>query len=349
MLKGMIRRLAIVAALVFAGFAFPMPDAKPALDNAGDAKGPHASAPAPRTFLLAVGKARAADPARQQERAAVAVRIVADAARQFQPAIIVDALAENVMTREQFRRGEVEAKVHGAVFRQRLQQLAQAATAQDTVIIYTHTHGTRGGPDASRPPGGLLLDPAWRRPETRGVLTWDEYAELLLDIPAKNVVVLTMACYSGGLAEHLDSPQVRERWEGRRQWEGRNLVVLTSQNKDLPSPPIMKGGELVNPFTYAVAEAFAGKADGFALASGEPDKHQAKDGNLTVGEFIDFVLFTAPNAVSENARRENNAEPQVLGSFNREDVLLARRGGGAMARPMALPHSASDGRNQNDD
>jgi hypothetical protein len=40
----------------------------------------------------------------------------------------------------------------------------------------------------------------------------------------------------------------------------RILVELTSQSKDLMSSPIVKSGELVNPFTCAVAESFAGKA-----------------------------------------------------------------------------------------
>ena len=32
-----------------------------------------------------------------------------------------------------------------------------------------------------------------------------------------NVVVLTMSCFSGALVEHLDSPQVRQGWQDRRQ------------------------------------------------------------------------------------------------------------------------------------
>ncbi len=279
----------------------------------------------PRTILLAVGKGRAADPAKQQERATVAVRKVTDAARQFQPTVLVEARAETVMTREQFWRGEVEAKVNGAIVRNQLQQLAQTVTTQDTVILYTHSHGFKGGRDASQPPGGMVFDPGTRRPETRGIFPWDEYAELILKIPAKNVVVLTMACYSGGLVERFDSPQVRDRWIDRRRKEGRNLIILTSQNKDLMSPPIVKGGELINPFTYAVAEAFAGKADGFALVDGKPHDYRP-DGRLTAGELVDFILYATENTSSEAPQRRNTARPQCTGSYSRDEVLLTSAG-----------------------
>ena len=282
---------------------------------------------ASRTFFLALGKSKAADPPQQQERAIVAVRKVTNAAKQFQPSIIVEALTEDVMTRKQLWRGEVEVKVNGAIFQKRLQQFAQTVGSQDTVIIYTHSHGTRDGSDTSQPLGGILLDPGPRRPESRAIFPWDEYAELILNIPAKNVMVLTMSCFSGGLAEHFNSPDVRNRWNDRRRSHGRNFIVLTSQNSDLLSPPIVKGGELINPFTYAVAEAFAGKADGFELVGGKPERSRRKDGKLTIGELIDFILYTTENTSSETPQRRNIAKPQLTGSFDRKDVLLVNAGG----------------------
>lgn len=110
----------------------------------------------PKTRLLAVGKSKAADPARQQERAADAVRKVTDAAKEFQPDIAIDSMSETIMTKEQFWRGEVEAKVNGAIFTKRLQELARTATAQDTVILYTHSHGSNRSPDSSKPPPALF-------------------------------------------------------------------------------------------------------------------------------------------------------------------------------------------------
>ena len=154
-----------------------------------------------------------------------------------------------------------------------------------------------------------------------GPILWDEYVDRILEIPAKNVVVLTMACFSGGLVEYMNSPQVSKRWKDRQQKEGRNLIVLTSQCKDELSSPIMKDGRLVNPFTYAVTKMFAGGADGFQLSHGQPDTRGRKDGKLTVGELIDYTLYTTEHTPSEHVRRKNEAKPQVTGSYDRTSIL----------------------------
>jgi len=277
------------------------------------------SKPASQTFLLAMGKGRPVDPAVQQERAIDAVEKVTGAASSFQPSIHARSLAEAVMTQEAFRRGEVEATVNGAVFHEQLRWLTENASSEYTVIIYTHTHGIESGKAAPNHPGGIVLDPG-----RRGTLPWDDYAELVLAIPARNVVVLTMACYSGGLIDAFNQAEIRQRWQDRRQVEGRNLIVLTSQNRELMSPPIVKNRELINPFTYALAEALSGKADGFTIEEGRPRVDGVADGSLTAGELIDFVLHTTGNTRSEAAVRPNVAEPQVTGSFDRNDILLRR-------------------------
>jgi hypothetical protein len=257
-----------------------------------------------------------------QERGATAVRRIAAGARNFQPGVIVDALAENIMTKEQYRRGEVREKVTRTIFKKRLKHLSATTTAEDTVVIYTHSHGYRNGFEKSQPLGGIVMDLPVRRTGHSGALLWDEYAGLLLDIPAKNVLVLTMSCFSGGLVEYLNSPQVKKHWAGRRRKQGRNFIVLTSQNKELKSPPILKDGEVINPFTYAVANALAGEADGFNLVNGKPAEPRRKDGVLTMGEIVDYILYTTQNTVSEAARHRNIARPQLTGSFDREDVLI---------------------------
>ncbi len=311
--------LAIVAGLLFFScHPTELPAQKvPAI--ADDAKTPQTSKS--KTYFLVVGKAKITDPARMQEKAAASVAMVADAAGKFRPGIVVDAVAESVMTKEQYQRGEAREKVTGAIFKERLTRLATDTTPQDTVVIYTHSHGRKNGFEESQPLGGIVMDLPVRRTKHRGAFLWDEYVDLLLKIPAKNVVVLTMSCYSGGLVEHLNSLQVRDRWKDRRQKQGRSLIVLTSQNKDLQSPPIVRNGEVINPFTYAVAKMLAGEADGFNLVRGKPAKPPHKDGILTVGEMIDYVLYTTEHTISEQARLKNIAKPQLTGSFNREDVL----------------------------
>jgi hypothetical protein len=293
---------------------------------AADEGNPNAAAAAvpAKTRFLILGKCKVADPPQQQKRGIFAVRRVAKAARSAEREAQVDALVDDVMTIPQYRRGQATETVTGKVFRERLRQLKETATPQDTVIIYTHSHGRQNGFETSQPHGGLVMDLPVRQTEHAGALLWDEYAERLLEIPAKNVVVLTMACFAGGLVDYLDSPEVRERWKDRRAKEGRNLIVLTSQNASLTSDPIVRNGELINPFTDAVVRTLEGEADGFALADGKPIRGTPADGHLSVGEFIDSVLFTTEHTVSESAQRRNTARPQVTGSFDRDDVLFPR-------------------------
>ena len=321
MVKNTNKILLVVTWLILRNFQSTQLAAQEVPDVAGDGRSPHSSKSTPTTYFLLVGKGKVADPTKQQERGKVAVSRVADAVRDSRPGIVVDAIAESVMTKEQYLREGAREKVTGAIFKERLEQLAATVTPEDTVVIYTHSHGRKNGFEESQPLGGIVMDLPVRQPKHRGTLLWDEYVDLLLKIPAKNVAVLTMSCFSGGLVEYLNSPQVKDQWKDRREKEGRTLIILTSQNKDLPSGPIVKDGEVINPFTYAVAKALSGEADGFNLLGGNPKKSRKKDGKLAVGEMIDFVLHTTENTVSEVPRRGNNAKPKLTGSFDRGDVL----------------------------
>lgn len=276
----------------------------------------------PMTRFLIVGKGKVADPQELQKREVEAVERIAKAASKIQSGSAIDALAENVMTIQQYRRGTVKELVTGDIFRERLQRLVDTAKPQDTVVIYTHSHGCRNGFEPSQPLGGIIVDLPIKQLPHGGTMLWDEYTDLLLRIPAKNVVVLTMSCFSGGFVEFLNSKDVRDRWKDRRVKEGRNFIVLTSQNNSLTSDPILKGSEVVNPFTYAVDKAFNGEADGFVLAGGKPTDEIQTDGKLSVGEMIDFILYTTENTTSERTRLKNTAKPKSTGSFNRDDVLF---------------------------
>ncbi len=299
----------ILALLLPAGFFFAGPAA------ADDAR---AVTSGPRTILLAVGKALPVDPERKQEVGRAAVTKIAEAAAAAQPEMLVKTFIDPVITRRQFRLGTVEEKVSRAVFCEQLKWLARTATPEDTVILYTHSHGRKAGFETSQPLGGIVLDPPVRGGPHGGAVLWDEYAELILAIPAKNVLVLTMSCFSGGLVDYLNTPAIKARWEDRREKEGRNLIVLTSQNASLTSNPIAKAGQVINPFTFAVIGMFAGRADGVALS---PSESTGPDGKLTAGEIIDYVLDTTRTVTSDQPRLENTALPQLTGSFDRGDVM----------------------------
>ena len=295
--------------------------------NQKDAE-PTTSNPEMTTRFLIVGKGKVADPVELQKREVEAAERIAKAASRIQPGVVIDSVAENVMTMQQYRRGEVKELVTGDVFRERLQRLIETAKPQDTVVIYTHSHGCRNGFEQSQPLGGIVIDLPIKRLPHGGTMLWDEYADLLLRIPAKNVIVLTMSCFSGGFVEYLNSKEVQDRWKDRRVKEGRNFIVLTSQNDSLTSDPVMKGKEIVNPFTYAVAKAFDGDADGFVLEDGKPTVALRKDSRLSVGELIDFVLYTTKYTSSDGIRLKNTANPKTTGSLDRDDSLfeIVRRG-----------------------
>ena len=155
---------------------------------AADEGNPNAAAAAvpAKTRFLILGKSKVADPPQQQQRGIVAVRRVAKAARSAEREAQLDALVDDVMTIPQYRRGQATETVTGKVFRERLRQLKETATPHDTVIIYTHSHGRQNGFETSQPHGGLVMDLPVRQTEHAGAVLWDEYAERLLEIPAKN-------------------------------------------------------------------------------------------------------------------------------------------------------------------
>lgn len=269
--------------------------------------------------LLAVAKAKVLDPVDMQQRAPDAIRRVETAVRAIEAKTVVKTLIEPVRTINQYRAGQGREVVTGEAFRKELKTLIDTATANDTVVIYTHSHGLRDGFEDVQPLGGMVLDLPVRRPPHAGVFLWDEYAELILRIPAKNVVVLTMSCYSGALINHLNSPALAKKWKDREA-TGRNFVVMTSQNDVLKSEPIRIDNQMLNPFTYAVERALGGFADGFVTQEGKP-ADASKDGKLQLGEVIDYVLHATEHTPSDSILPLNTSKPQVTGSYKRDAVL----------------------------
>ena len=269
--------------------------------------------------LLAVAKAKVLDPVDMQQRAPDAIRRVETAVRSIDAKSVVKTLIEPVRTINQYRAGQGREVVTGEAFRNELKTLIDTASVNDTVVIYTHSHGLRNGFEDVQPLGGMVLDLPVRRPPHAGVFLWDEYADLILRIPAKNVVVLTMSCFSGALIKHLNTPGMAKKWKDREQ-TGRNFVVMTSQNDVLKSEPIRIGNQMLNPFTYAVERALGGFADGFVASQGKPSD-SSKDGKLQLGEVIDYVLHATEQTPSDSILPVNTSKPQVTGSYKRDAVI----------------------------
>jgi len=183
-------------------------------------------------------------------------------------------------------------KVRIADVKAKLADLREKVRGQDTVVIYTHSHGI---------PPGLGID--WGASD-RSLISfkWDEYAEAIVNLPAKNVIILTMSCHSGYLAESMK--KIAHKWQGTRKANGRSLIVLTAVSTEQLSKPTdqnLKTG-IGNPFNYAVRTALKGAADG--AVDGQ------KDGKTSFDELVKYILKTA-----KEKSKDQYAEPQFAGEY----------------------------------
>jgi hypothetical protein len=278
-----------------------------------------------KIHLIAIGKSRIYDPPAQQQRALAAVRLVTQSAMNFNNKIKVETLTEKITHPDSNALGKHNRQVNTELFKSKLIDLHSTVGSNDTVIIYTHTHGIKTIKNrAVQRAGGMILNPGKNKSERGTVFSWTEFADLVLKIPAKKVIVLTMACYSGGLVKYFDTPEVKKLWQNRLTKEHREFIAISSQNSELMSMPIVKNGRLINPFTLALSDALSGKADGFKIVNKTPitDK-STKDSKISAGELIDFILYFTENTASEAAgRRKNNADPKITGCYDRSSIIL---------------------------
>lgn len=298
-------RGAIPLAVCLAGLA--------GLAEAGSPERGPPAAKAPQFHLFAFGKAMPTDPSPQLQRAWDAVEGVR---QRIEPL----GFSCRIFCEPGRSGGATNASAEPQVTRKRildeLDALRRDLGSNDTVVIYSHTHGVKS---RGARPGGLLLDvpdPAKGRPV---LLDWREYADRLLQLPARTVVVLTMACHSGGLVKCLNEDEdARRLWQSRRD-QGRDFLVLTSQNDHSLSNPRRIDGRFINPFTHALIEALGGKADGFGSTK--------RDGRVSLGELAGYVpvetrRHTAP------ADKANDPDPQTAGSFSPDRILGVPGSGG---------------------
>lgn len=253
-------------------------------------------------YFFGFAKAAIDDPTVQQQRA-VDANLRVSSALALWNRFKLDVLSEIVTN------APAQLIVDKNVVTARLNSYAGSLKPSDTLVIYSHSHGldNRLAPDGSTREGGLLVGVE----QGIGKMTWSEYAEHLLSLPAKNVIVFTMACYSGNLIEVLNTTAFKARWENRRK-EGRSFVVITAQNSDLLSGPANINGTMINALPYAVEQAFAGRADGHR----DEFVQGALDGRLTLGELVYYTLHT-----SRTAGVGNTNDSKMTGSFDPSYVL----------------------------
>ncbi len=259
-----------------------------------------------RSHFFAFNKAMPKDPLPLQRRGVVAIERI-NAAVDVADSFLLHSIIEPVMTEDEYYNDSPEMKVSQKIIFDELEKYAKNVSSWDTLIIYSHTHGLKNEFIPEEPWGGLRLDapPRNRRPlPHRGVTIWPQYAEQLLAIEAKTVIVMIMSCFAGGFIDYL--MEIEDQWNNRAD-EGKNFIVITSQNNALPSGPVMIEGEFINPFTYAVEQALLGHPDG--AITGE------KDGFVSLEEWAQYIMETT-------SLNDPRALPQMIGSYHPDQILF---------------------------
>jgi hypothetical protein len=174
-----------------------------------------------------------------------------------------------------------------------LEIASKAAGPDGTLIVYTHSHGFKNNPKRM---GGLALG----NNKEEGILPWGTYAKILANLENKNIIVLTMACFSGNLIEALNSKGIKPKWAEK------NFLVMTSQDSLQASKPISINSTLINPFTYSIISLL-----------NNPNFQK-----LEIQEFARKVIEKTKNTKSDNPRFINTANPQLTGNYKRGDLLF---------------------------
>jgi len=218
--------------------------------------------------ILVFGDAAPNNPPRQQALMERSVKLVADAFS------VHGFEVDLIPTRE----------LNARLVRERLAQYARTLTTNDTFILYSHSHGG---------PRGTFF------------ANWTEFANAILALPARDVVIFAMSCNSGNLTDTLN--RRKAEWAGRSK-SGRSLVVLTPVSATQRCGPSPEPG-VGNPFNYAVTTATQGAADGFR--GGETNGH------IEMKELIDYVLGT-----THDKSRGRSHSPQFTGEYPADTVFL---------------------------
>lgn len=302
------------------------------------------STSASRLKVFSFSKAKFDDAVGQQQRAAEATAYVTQSILNWAPSAQITKIDEKIFAQ---LNPKSPVKISDVVItKSKLtsawQQFASSITSEDTVIIYSHSHGKDNNDSTGEQGGFILEEPALDKngnpvvlPKagvltqkfTPSILTWSEYANMILALPAKNVIVFTMSCYSGNLINTLNSESYKQQWQGRKN-SGRSFAVVSAQNADLLSGPNQNiGGSpyTMNGLPFAVANAFKNSyinvsADGYSRPVGgkyTPAYQGTVDQELSVSELV-YYVHDYSRDLGSNASYKN--ESMFTGSWVEDSV-----------------------------
>lgn len=174
---------------------------------------------------------------------------------------------------------------------QKINELTGQATEKDMYVQYSSGHGYNGGL-------GIGLE-------------YSSVVNAAMKTKAKEVVIFTMACYSGSEVEAFE--QQKSQWQSWAQ-QGRTLFVMSSSTSGETSStgPGTDAQEASGP------EGSAGSAYGHALwktLTGEADGYLdgVKDGFISLGEIAAYA--------TKKTQEVGNHTPQVTGVYNPQLIM----------------------------
>lgn len=173
------------------------------------------------------------------------------------------------------------------------ESLSKVMTDKDMYVQYSSGHGSKTG---------LAFGPSYR-----------EIRDNALSYPAKEIIIFTMACYSGNLVEVFN--QKKSDWQN---WDkqGRTLMVMASSQPSQTSStgpgydleePGGPAGSAGSAFGHALWKALIGHSDG--------EIDGIKDGFLSLAEIREYT--------KRRTRQLGGHTPVTTGAYN-ENLLMAK-------------------------
>ena len=164
-------------------------------------------------------------------------------------------------------------------------------TSSDMFVQYSSGHGSQSGLGIG--------------------ISYNEIRDNALSYPANEIVIFTMACYSGGLVSSFNS--ARSRWA---DWgaQGRSLFVMSSSGADEesstgpgtdPDQPGGPDGSAGSAFGHSLWKSLIGYADGYLDG--------VKDGYLSLDEIVEYTKYKTEDIGGHT--------PQITGVYNERLVM----------------------------
>jgi hypothetical protein len=186
---------------------------------------------------------------------------------------------------------EIGTYVNSSHVRKQWRKLQSQMKPDDMYVQYSSSHGFQNG---------LAVG-----------VNYDEIRDQVLSMPAKEKIIFTMACHSGGLVNAFN--QKRADWENLQN-QGKNLLVFASSQVwetsatgpgTDPQEPAGVTGSAGSAFGHALWKALIGQADGYTSG--------IKDGFLNLDEILKFTIA--------KTKQIGGHTPVYTGSFDKNLIM----------------------------